>query len=141
MKNAFRRSVISLLIAVSLLGVMGASTAAIAGAQTNHRAAANISRNWHYQLSLPGASGVWDARLKQSRSGKLNGVVDPPFGDCLAIVSGQVTGNSVAMTWKIGGACPAETLKVSGTVNGRHIAGTVVDSLHGSGTFTASPDL
>jgi len=142
MKNIFRRTIASALIAVTLLGVMGATTAGIAGAQSKPAAVnANVGHNWHYDIALPVAGGRWDAILKQNAAGKLTGFVDPPFGDCAARAMGHVNGNSVNMTWTIGGACQAETVKLSGTVKSGHISGTVMDSLHGKGTFTAGRDL
>jgi hypothetical protein len=140
MKNHSRRIISTLLIAITMLGVMGAG-ATVAGAQSKSAANANVGRNWHYDISFGQAPARWDAKLKQSSSGSLRGTVDPPTGDCLArVVSGKVTGKSIRMTWRISGPCPLETVTVKGKVSGRHISGTVMDSIHGAGTFAATRD-
>jgi hypothetical protein len=138
MKSILRRTVSSVLISVMMLGVVGAG---LAGAQSHAGTAAYAGSNWHYNLSFGKATSLWDAQLKQSASGQLTGTVDPPTGDCLAkVTSGQVAGNSLRMTWQISSPCRPETVKVKGTIYSGRISGTVVDSLHGAGTFVATRD-
>ena len=140
MKNTARRITSIVFISMAVLGVMSAG-AGVAGAKARPAANAYAGSNWHYTLSFGKAAGLWDAKLVQSANGNLTGTVDPPTGDCLAnVVSGKVSGKSIKMTWKISAPCKAETVSVSGTIAGSHISGTVKDSLHGVGHFTAIRD-
>jgi hypothetical protein len=138
MKSTLRRTISSVLIAVMMLGVLGAG---LAGAQNHPARSAYAGNNWHFDLSFGKGTGRWDAKLHQSASGRLTGTVDPPTGDCLAkVTSGHVSGHRVSMTWQIASPCQAETVKIRGTVLKGRISGTAVDSLRGTGTFVATRD-
>lgn len=140
MKNTTRRFVSIVFISMAVFGIMSAA-AGVAGAKTPPGANAHAAGNWHYTLSFAKSAQLWDANLAQNANGSLTGTVDPPTGDCLAnVVSGKVSGKSIKMTWRVSAPCKAETVSVTGKVAGRHISGTVTDSLRGAGQFTAIRD-
>jgi len=135
--NKTRRIIASIVIAASMLGVLGAT---VAGAQSQPAHKAYTVSNWHFNLAFGHAKRLWDAELKQASNGILRGTADPNVGDCRAKVTGRVSGSAIRMTWRMSAPCKAETVRIKGKISGNQITGTVRDSIQGVGIFVAKPD-